>query len=464
MQSTPSDFQTRLDGRLLLSIAILLEYLIEMGLNGPWDLLDERELASVTENFMPGCRELLLSRMKGGGWCPNEIRVLAFNSAASLLYFVSNLNPPRPQKEHAISKCNNFRCKAYNVDEATYKTKHAVDGCNCPFVFASQGDLYDILKRGSIPLTSTFECAIKDYGQGQRLYVKLADFNPQVKFVAISHVWSNGLGNQHNNGLPRCQFDRISRLVSNLYGGAPTLFWLDTLSFPLAPAKAYDLALIRMRDSYEKADKVLVLDSYLLSQNLEAMSHNEVATRLMITPWSRRLWTLQEAVLGGNVALQFNDAYIELDHLLKSRQVSKYQYRMQNTLALSNMHYFTTPWEFLESLRYAYKGNATTSNIPREGSVQKNRAPNMITAMRALAFRNTSVLADEVLCLCVLFNLDVSVMFQTPPADRMMKIWSVQQNLFPSMIFWGGPKLEHIGFRWAAATLFQGRIHNPTSY
>jgi hypothetical protein len=129
MQFTPPDFQTRLDGRLLLSIAILLEYLIEMGLSGPWHLIEEKERAQVTENFMPGCRDLLLSRMKEDGWCPNEIKVHAFNSPTSLLYFVSNLNPPRPERQHTVSKCNNFRCKAYNIDEATYKTKHAVDGC-----------------------------------------------------------------------------------------------------------------------------------------------------------------------------------------------------------------------------------------------------------------------------------------------------------------------------------------------
>jgi hypothetical protein len=464
MHSTPPDFQTRLDGRLLLSISILLEYLIEMGLNGPWNLLDPEECASVTENFMPGCRDLLLSRMKEDGWCSNEIRILAFNSSDSLLYFISNMDPPRPQNEHTISKCNSFRCKAYNIDVSAYETKHAVEGCNCPFVFASQSDLFEILRKGSIPLAETFGCTVEDSGQGQRRYVKLVDFKPQAKFVAISHVWSNGLGNQHDNGIPECQLDRISKLVSNLYGGNPTPFWLDTLSFPLAPAEAYDLALIRMRDSYEEADKVLVLDSYLLSQNLEAMSYDEVATRLMISPWSRRLWTLQEAVLGKTVALQFNDGYVELDHLLKSWATRTFQNRLQNAPALFDTGHFTIPWEFLQSLRYPYRDSATTSDIPEEGSVRETGAPNMMTAMRALAFRNTSVLADEVLCLSVLLNIDLHIILQIPPADRMMKIWSLQKNLYPSMVFWAGPKLEHTGFRWAAASLLQGQIHNPTSY
>jgi len=49
-----------------------------------------------------------------------------------------------------------------------------------------------------------------------------------------------------------------------------------------------------------------------------------------------------------------------------------------------------------------------------------------MTAMRALAFRNTSVLADEVLCLSVLLNIDVHIILQTPSAYRMMEIWSLQ--------------------------------------
>jgi hypothetical protein len=90
------------------------------------------------------------------------------------------------------------------------------------------------------------------------------------------------------------------------------------------------------------------------------------------------------------------------------------------------MYYFAIVWEFLQSLRYPYRNNATTSNIPEEGSVRETGTPNIMTAMRALAFRNTSVLADEVLCLSVLLNIDVHIILQTPSAYRMMEIWSLQ--------------------------------------
>lgn len=78
-----------------------------------------------------------------------------------------------------------------------------------------------------------------------------------VEYVAISHVWSGGLGNVSSNAIPTCQFKRLSALVGSLFNGTPHPFRLDTLCFPLEPQEAYNLALVRMRESYEKADRVL---------------------------------------------------------------------------------------------------------------------------------------------------------------------------------------------------------------
>lgn len=52
-----------------------------------------------------------------------------------------------------------------------------------------------------------------------------------------------------------------------------------------------------MKDSYRLADKVLVLDEYLLGVAAADVSPDEVLARIVIAPWNRRLWTLQEAQL-----------------------------------------------------------------------------------------------------------------------------------------------------------------------
>jgi hypothetical protein len=57
---------------------------------------------------------------------------------------------------------------------------------------------------------------------------------PNIPFVAISHVWSDGLGNQGRNALPKCQLRRIQTWVNGLYqnDAEPVPFWIDSLSIP----------------------------------------------------------------------------------------------------------------------------------------------------------------------------------------------------------------------------------------
>lgn len=80
-----------------------------------------------------------------------------------------------------------------------------------------------------------------------------------VTYVAISHVWSHGLGNNRANSLPRCQLERLSTLVNEVSGqraGAPTYFWIDTLSWPVEREEATNLAIVYMRKTYAKAEIV----------------------------------------------------------------------------------------------------------------------------------------------------------------------------------------------------------------
>src|SRR2546429_3762467 len=92
-----------------------------------------------------------------------------------------------------------------------------------------------------------------------------------MKYVAISHVWSDGLSNPHGNSMPICQLSSLHRKVQALYRTAsdrqesPIPFWIDTMCCPTDPPEARRLAIIAMRRTYADADKVLVLDSYVQS-------------------------------------------------------------------------------------------------------------------------------------------------------------------------------------------------------
>jgi len=127
-------------------------------------------------------------------------------------------------------------------------------------------------------------------------------------FTAISHVWSDGLGNVHENALPKCQLEHLQRAVDDLvyqkitsiemsksksvltsvkdqflrkipstFPEAPYLrkirqagrvhnknfFWIDTLCIPLEPLNLRKDAIRRIADVFQKAAQVLVLDNNL---------------------------------------------------------------------------------------------------------------------------------------------------------------------------------------------------------
>jgi hypothetical protein len=76
----------------------------------------------------------------------------------------------------------------------------------------------------------------------QDMRVKLVESTRNSKYVAISHVWADGLGNPYTNSLHRCKLLALRELVaevakeSNLEQDSGNtevpLIWLDTLCCP----------------------------------------------------------------------------------------------------------------------------------------------------------------------------------------------------------------------------------------
>lgn len=101
-------------------------------------------------------------------------------------------------------------------------------------------------------------------------------------------------------------------------------FWIDTLCCPVfknAPAEN-TVAMSRIREVYENADHVLVLDKALSpfkssvsreAAGEEALSKSaETCLRILTSTWTRRLWTLQEGVLAKSLYFQFQDGLVNL--------------------------------------------------------------------------------------------------------------------------------------------------------
>lgn len=141
------------------------------------------------------------------------------------------------------------KCKANNVSLGpNYKTQHVQD---CPedcgqFSTVDTSELERIIVSGGVPLISL------SYGSTT---LKVTRSQPWKNYIAISHVWSGGLGNETHNALPTCQVkklgeylrfqtredltvvSRLKRLLqadfAALLPNPNTYFWMDTLCIPV---------------------------------------------------------------------------------------------------------------------------------------------------------------------------------------------------------------------------------------
>ena len=191
-----------------------------------WTPRGHRDVLSQGLTFrrvIPG--SYIWTRLRQRGWCPSDIMVMEKDFTISALVFLANLAPPRKAQDHCIvsirdqgeqrrpekSLCNELRCAHQQLSDDTYKTKH-VDGCpGCDDVVA---DPTISLKHGKIPLILSV-----DSGDDSPS-IEFVDADIDTSYVAISHVWSDGLGNVQRNALPRCQLLRLSNYIRNLPGKA----------------------------------------------------------------------------------------------------------------------------------------------------------------------------------------------------------------------------------------------------
>lgn len=267
-------------------------------------LLIETLLAALSHNFLRNDRErylntlngtnfhlrgqknFLYSRMRSDGWCPAELSMMFERLNGAALYFMSHMERPGPTKEHLIAQtspafsstsasaveakeelvlsdslCTQFKCSLYQLHEDTYQTKHTLECSGCYDIIADGNEVFDILKSGCIPMIVPID------REDETRKVKLVKSEPNLKYVAISHVWSDGLGNVQRSALPHCQMLRLSHLIRSLPGEASNTlhFWIDTIGCPPDVAganEAQELAIGMMRKTYEDAYAVLVLDSW----------------------------------------------------------------------------------------------------------------------------------------------------------------------------------------------------------
>ena len=368
------------------------------------------------------------------GWCPSDVAQVYEIFDNTTLYFSSLLGRYDLGLDH--SSCSAKQCLARHVDESSYKTRHRVDGCTCDYMTVDNGEVLPILRRGEIP-----RVVIEYVGEEYRLRVRNSG-----PYVAISHVWSDGLGNVKENSLPACQLKHIQEIAVacrpetiSENTSSSIAIWIDTLCVPLEQ-EGRRLALMQLHEVYQKADRVLVLDGELQKATLQSDLEERVV-RICVSGWMRRLWTLEEGVIGRpKLNFQFLEGSMPLPLLMSS---------LHYTVGFNALrflgHYLPA------SLSGTPPGGWTAGLEPKD---QYDRGAEVARLLLAVQYRTTSKIEDETICFAHLLKIGAGPLIKETTANGRMRAFLQQLGelrvpLPAHLVFTKEPKLKHSGFRWA---------------
>ncbi len=390
-----------------------------------------------------------VERLERSGWCPSQIDIMMRSSTTvQSLHFFASMQNFNSAERHRL--CNTKKCVAYQTDLEDYKTQHATTQCECKDLNIDISDLNAVLATGALPLLR-----IREAEKLEELTMEIVASQPDSKYLALSHVWADGLGNSNGNALPRCQLLQLSKLTENLRTKlspespqAELLFWCDTLLCPTAAGAAKSQVLKQMREIYEQATCVLVLDASLRLCESEAMGPEETCARIIASGWMRRLWTFQEGALSthnGRLWFQFRDQAVN----------SHYLWQNLKTLFNSDMCRRGLALDILGRMRTLMK------------FFHRETGANIATVEKAFEHRSVSVPSDEPLLIGTLLGLDVAGILDDSDGSnetRVHRMWSLMSasvhGIPKSILFRLGPRLKEEGYRWAPSSLLDHEDDN----
>lgn len=173
----------------------------------------------------PGCQRLDV----GHGWCPSGIaRAEAKFQSLQSMHIARMVDKSLPKRDHSL--CTDAACNIYQINMG-HKLGHEKADCSCEELGVQPQELDEILHNGDhVPL-------LRLTGDMHNLKVELVESDINTPYIAISHVWADGLGNPFANSLHCCKLARLRDLVSSLDDAGqsdsePPLIWLDILCCP----------------------------------------------------------------------------------------------------------------------------------------------------------------------------------------------------------------------------------------
>ncbi len=324
-----------------------------------------------------------------------------------------------PFAAYAIS-CAPTSVNADGVDTENYVPRHTTPGCTCGFLAAPMDDVRRLLEKGEVPVVVL---------EGGVLVVRSASEGP---YVAVSHVWADGLGSTTEEGLPRCQVERLAKLAGKLVQGGA--LWQDGLCVPGdRPLRRRAIGL--MAATYAYAEKVLVIDAGIQSQCSLASSREEYLLRIATSGWMQRIWTLQEGILARELFFEVADGLIDCT-------------------CFDGASYYAAG-SMIPLLQYCHKDDSALTYQPRSLASKPVRCDvNDLIAL--LRYRTTSHPEDETLAVAGLLGVDAGMLVKVEGQQERMKALLMRVGRLPRQLAvfgWLCDRLSIPNFTWAPLSL-----------
>lgn len=424
-------------------------------------------------------------------WCPHQVDALCTTLPYTALAYLTGFpRMQRPGINH--TECHEHRaCVAYNIDLGVkVQTSHSSqceDPTTCQNVKAPREERVRILQGGGIPVLRCSE-------DGRQINLSFVSASPDLKYVAVSHLWADGLGNTFENSLPHCQLSALLKAVRaanssyrSVGDNSATLLWLDIYCVPAqVPRTAEDLkedsrssverdqdielkgkAIARMDATYAWADFVLALDSEL-ARMVTADRHPGAAIRqkvkgpqpagaktivcMAISAWNMRCWTYQEHAFARETVLQGRQHQSQYD-----------VQRFGNAIEVTIQH------EFLRLVgRHCIMGGGVKEDIgaisrmvlPRQKARLKMKPLPVLSrfgsAWNLFYGRSTTQWKDTIVILTNMLDLSAAAVLRLDHERQMKAVLAAQTSLPISLLFVQMDRLGH-GFRKGRSSPFEDR-------
>ncbi|KAF4625026.1 hypothetical protein G7Y89_g13142 [Cudoniella acicularis] len=227
-----------------------------------------------------------------------------------------------------------------------HRIRNEYSPATADFIFSlpQPNDIINVIDKGGIPLISLS----LDLEGGLRIRVVRA--TATSKYFAVSHIWSDSLGNPNANTLPECQIRLleglgpsfrkssgiqivdpttaeklwkacISKDTQMTTGDSPeTLLWIDTLCIPVDPEYSHlrTQAINSMAQIYASAGSIIILNHELLQLRRQEMPALSISAYVICSGWMSRCWTFQEGPLANKWLVLFEDGVVCIDDLFES--------------------------------------------------------------------------------------------------------------------------------------------------